>query len=721
MALTIADDRVSTDELDRPLTRRERRDLLEQGERAIHSVDDLDPATTSTPHGNGTTSATSLEESDTLTRRQRRSFIARRSATRTAAGNWHPASGPNPLRVVKNRPAGHAAWELPLTRRAQRVFLPNGHGANGSTTHLSDAETITRRQRRVVREQFTPSHATGTNVATLPRNDLHAVAPVPWRKSDAALGPARPPTQPTVDLPHPPTEDEKYHYLRARRQWVMALQLISYGFVAYSTILFIQHFPGAELILIPLALSCASAICAFATTFQGRHDTRAGHDLRCALYAPETYPSVDVFLPSCGESLAVIDNTYRYVSGIEWPGELRVYVLDDAGSESVRRLCDSYGFHYLSRPDRGAMKKAGNLNFAFDRTEGDFIALFDADFAPRSDFLLETLPYFTEDSIGIVQSPQFFDVTSRQNWLQRGAGTAQEFFYRWVQPSRDRVSGAICVGTNAVYRRQALLRSGGFAKISHSEDVYTGINMIKVGYATRYIPVHLAKGLCPTEMTSFISQQYRWSSGSMSLLFSKEFHRTAMPLRQRMCFWSGFLYYLSTSLEVFIAPLPPILMVWLAPQWVRPRNYVFILISMLIWYLIYPVVTTGRGKRMDAARVHIVSSFSHFVAVWHIARKRPVEWVPTGVIKGATVPQRVRLLASVYLSVAQVILWVGIIRYAPQYGWARWWPMAVFGVITLIVTVPIVLSMLPTSKMALRSVHEHELADDAPGLAAASQ
>ena len=100
-----------------------------------------------------------------------------------------------------------------------------------------------------------------------------------------------------------------------------------------------------------------------------------------------------------------------------------------------------------------------------------------------------------------------------------------------MQPARDAVDAAICVGTNAVYRRSALDEVGGFAQIGHSEDVHTGVKLAKAGYRTRYVPVNLAKGMCPDTFDGFVNQQYRWCTGSMSLLADPDFHRSRLTLR----------------------------------------------------------------------------------------------------------------------------------------------------------------------------------------------
>lgn len=89
----------------------------------------------------------------------------------------------------------------------------------------------------------------------------------------------------------------------------------------------------------------------------------------------------------------------------------------------------------IRRDNRPELKKAGNLRYAFARTSGEAIVIFDADFCPRSDFLRETLPYLVNPSIGILQTPQFFRRRDEQTWVEKGGGASQEFFYRMVQAS----------------------------------------------------------------------------------------------------------------------------------------------------------------------------------------------------------------------------------------------------------------------------------------------
>jgi cellulose synthase/poly-beta-1,6-N-acetylglucosamine synthase-like glycosyltransferase len=186
-------------------------------------------------------------------------------------------------------------------------------------------------------------------------------------------------------------------------------------------------------------------------------------------------PTVDIFLPVCLEPLDILRNTWSYVARIEYPGEITVHVLDDGDQADVKALALSFGFTYMVREDRPRLRKAGNLRWGFAHSSAEFFSIFDADFCPRSDFLTEIMPeHLADTTTAIVQTPQFFRTTPEQTWVERGAGATQELFYRVVQVNRNKWGASICVGSNAVYRREAFEIVGGTAEIGFSEDVHTG-------------------------------------------------------------------------------------------------------------------------------------------------------------------------------------------------------------------------------------------------------
>jgi cellulose synthase/poly-beta-1,6-N-acetylglucosamine synthase-like glycosyltransferase len=494
-------------------------------------------------------------------------------------------------------------------------------------------------------------------------------------------------------LPSPPTDEEKYRYLQSQGRWYLWACAGTGALVMVSLVRFAMNHPiGWGVLALVLLRVATSAVGLVSSSRRGRVSV-LDHENRVLTWAPGEYPSVDVFLPSAGEDLEVLHNTYHHVSLMEWPGELEVHVLDDSARPEVATLAAAYGFAYHSRPDRGRMKKAGNLKYGFEHSTGDLIAVFDADFVPRPEYLSELVPYFDDPTVGIVQSPQFFDTSRGMNWLQRGAGATQELFYRMVQPSRDAARAAICVGTCAVYRRSALDQSGGFAQIGHSEDVHTGVNLLKVGFFVRYVPVLVSKGLCPDTLAGFLNQQYRWCTGSMSLLADRAFHAAPLNLKQRLCFFSGFLYYISTAVFVFTVAVPSLVMVWLYADLIVLDNYRLLLPSVVVTFVLAPAVMYGRW-RPEVLRVQMIYSFAHAVAVFHTLQGRTADWVPTGAAtKGTPLAVQIRRVMTVTVLTLQALLWCGIARALPEVGIDRLWPMVVLAAISAYVQLPALLPM----------------------------
>jgi cellulose synthase (UDP-forming) len=461
-----------------------------------------------------------------------------------------------------------------------------------------------------------------------------------------------------VNLPQPPDIHEKFSYYGRQHLWFIRLRTLASISASVSLLLFSSATSQLWLFWIPMTIFIGYLGLTHYCTTRKRTTSQVEHRRIVRYWRPSSYPSVDVFLPTAGEELAVLANTYRHVSRLDYRGDVQVWVLDDAARPEVQALAASYGFTYRVRPDRGHMKKAGNLKFGFGESGADLIVIFDADFCPRPDFVTELAPYFEDPTVAIVQSPQFFDTDRRMSWLQRSAGAVQESFYRWAQVSRHTLGAPICVGTCAIYRRSALDRSGGFAQIGHSEDVHTGVNLMKVGYRTIYVPVVLAKGLCPDRLSSYISQQYRWCAGSMSLLADQSFHDSPLTYRQRMCFFTGFGYYISTAVGVFTLSMPTGIMLWFLPGHIKLSNFFWVFPTLFL----YPVVAIMHRTRWSpqTLRVYTISSFAHAAAIWHVFRGRTAEWVPTGEVRKTSMTAQVTRLMIAWSAGMNAVLVAGV-------------------------------------------------------------
>ena len=222
---------------------------------------------------------------------------------------------------------------------------------------------------------------------------------------DLAIASAACAADPTTSV-QPPTEQEKFQYLRPSRIWVLPLQTLLF----LPVLLALTRFSLSSVWLYPfllwVLLGLVNAVVGAFSSNQRRRVKLDDHVTTVAGYSPRSWPSVDVFLPTAGEPLEVLVNTYRHVAALSYPGKVAVHILDDADRGEVAAAADRFGFNYIVRPDRGVMKKAGNLLHALKHTGNDLILVLDADFVPRPDMLNELVPYFADASVGIVQSPR---------------------------------------------------------------------------------------------------------------------------------------------------------------------------------------------------------------------------------------------------------------------------------------------------------------------------
>lgn len=507
----------------------------------------------------------------------------------------------------------------------------------------------------------------------------------------------------------PPTDAEKYNYLKGpQHRWFFWAHFAAFIGVVYSLYGFARMQYWTLIFLVPLALYSGETLLGLRTSTYRRRISLADHQAVVELWRPLRFPSVDIMITTCGEDLDTLENTFRYTGTIDYPGRWTVYVLDDAGRPEVARLAAAHGFEYVARPG-SEFKKAGNLQYSFERTDGEHILILDADFVPRSDFLVETIPYMDDPEIGIIQTPQYYPSTKGLGWLERCAAATQEVFYRFVQPSRDVVNATICCGTSAIYRRSALAAIGGFPLIGHSEDLFTGFEMSKYGYRIAFVPIIVSQGLCPDRIDPYISQQYRWCEGSMQLLREPSFHlHPAITSRQRASYWSGFFYYITTAMNGFFAPVPLLLMVWMYPQWVRPVNMLPLIGLPILWLILYPAVMRHRW-RLDVLRVQIIYGFTHAVAIYDMFAGSLVDWVPSndGVNRATPLAVKVKRIMGSYLALMYVaILAVTAERLTTGYSLRQWWALLAFIGLNLYVFVPVVWVSLSTLYVDARAARQ---------------
>jgi len=228
---------------------------------------------------------------------------------------------------------------------------------------------------------------------------------------------------------------------------------------------------------------------------------------------PNRRPTIDVFVTACGEDVEMVERTLRAV--VEMRGEHRSWLLDDGADTRLVELAERLGAGYLTRPGSGDAK-AGNVNAALARTDGELIVIFDVDHVPEPGFLECTIGYFDDPAIGFVQAMLNFR-NETQSWFSRAAAETCCDFFNPTSMGMDRLGSATMIGSNALIRRSALKSIDGY-RPGLAEDLATSIALHAAGWKSAYVAEPLAPGLAPTNVSAWFIQQLKWARGVFEIL-----------------------------------------------------------------------------------------------------------------------------------------------------------------------------------------------------------
>ena len=226
--------------------------------------------------------------------------------------------------------------------------------------------------------------------------------------------------------------------------------------------------------------------------------------------------TVDVFVTCCHEEIEFVRRTL--VAAIALRGPHRTWLLDDGHDPRLARLAHDIGAEYLTRPDRNNAK-AGNLNAALPRTDGDVIAIFDVDHVPAPEYLERTLGHFAAPRVGFVQVMLTYG-NARQSWIARAAIESSLDFHNPTSMGMDGLDTVTMHGSNSVVRRAALESIGGY-KPGLAEDLATSVALHAAGWRSVYVPEPLAPGMVPVDVVGWFTQQLKWARGVFETLLTE--------------------------------------------------------------------------------------------------------------------------------------------------------------------------------------------------------
>jgi cellulose synthase (UDP-forming) len=241
----------------------------------------------------------------------------------------------------------------------------------------------------------------------------------------------------------------------------------------------------------------------------------ATHYRNSTLLPPVPDMTVDVYVTACGESPKLVERALAAACTMH--GNHHTWLLDDKNSLELESLAQRLGAGYLTR-EGNKDAKAGNLNAALARTDGDIVVIFDIDHAPTPDFLERTLGYFADEEVGFVQVMLTFE-NGEDGWVAQAAADSSLDFYNPTSIGTDGLGSATLIGSNALIRRAALDSVNGYIP-GLAEDLATSIAIHAKGWRSVYVPEPLAPGYAPPDLVAWFTQQLKWARGVFALLLT---------------------------------------------------------------------------------------------------------------------------------------------------------------------------------------------------------
>ncbi|AOV17901.1 cellulose synthase catalytic subunit (UDP-forming) [Acidihalobacter aeolianus] len=264
--------------------------------------------------------------------------------------------------------------------------------------------------------------------------------------------------------------------------------------------------------------------------------------------SPQEWPTVDVYIPTYNEALDVVRPTVLAAMEMDWPRDkMSVYVLDDGVRSEFRDFARDIGAGYITRSEH-KHAKAGNLNHALGKTQGEYVAIFDSDHVPTRSFLQVAMGWFLrDDKLGLVQTPHHFyspDPFERNLRVFKRVPNEGELFYGVVQDGNDLWNASFFCGSCAIMRRTALEQIGGIATETVTEDAHTSLKLQRLGWNSAYLNVPQAAGLATDSFSGHVGQRIRWARG-MAQIMRVDNPLTGPGLKpmQRLCYLNAMLHF----------------------------------------------------------------------------------------------------------------------------------------------------------------------------------
>ncbi|MDL5510943.1 glycosyltransferase family 2 protein [Arenibacter sp. M-2] len=344
------------------------------------------------------------------------------------------------------------------------------------------------------------------------------------------------------------------------------------------------------------------------------------------LLDPKEIPFVTIQLPIYNEEY-VVERLLDNISKIEYPlSKLEIQVLDDSTDESVldtakriKALQETgLDIQHIRRSNRQGYK-AGALKEGLDKAKGEFIAIFDADFLPSSDWLKKTVIYFKDREIGVVQT-RWGHINREYSTLTRIQAFALDAHFTLEQVGRNAKGHFINFnGTAGIWRKECILDAGNWEGDTLTEDLDLSYRAQLKNWKFKYLEDVETPAELPVVISAARSQQFRWNKGG-----AENFRKTVWSVisAKNISFktkFHGVMHLLNSSmfLCVFLVALLSIPMMYIKNTydhlgWIFEATKFFILSTIILFVCYWFTYKSIQGSSFDNFVDYIKIFFTFF-------------------------------------------------------------------------------------------------------------
>ena len=315
---------------------------------------------------------------------------------------------------------------------------------------------------------------------------------------------------------------------------------------------------------------------------------------------PDEIPLVTIQLPVYNE-LYVMNRLLENISKIEYPKDkLEIQVLDDSTDESFETTAThiktlqqtGLDIKHVLRDDRKNFK-AGALKEGLKIAKGEFIVIFDADFLPKKDWLKQTIPFFKDPNIGVVQT-RWGHINRDYSVLTKIQAFALDAHFSLEQVGRNSKGHFINFnGTAGVWRKECIIDAGNWEGDTLTEDLDLSYRAQLKNWKFKYLEDVETPAELPVVISAARSQQFRWNKGG-----AENFRKMMWRVLKNQNISAktkvhGLLHLLNSTmfLNILIVGVLSIPMLYIKNEYAHLKMYFyaisFFVISSLIFFICY--------------------------------------------------------------------------------------------------------------------------------------